>query len=182
MDTLLEYADASTSKEERRKLVPLLVAHFDDLAVADQRRWLEDKWPVVRSEKWLPTLQSIAAKYADNPIPDAPNVLRAYDYFKLSSDGLVRSYELDPESARSAVLAEIVRPKPSYSANTLGMLPDKILPNEERAIADHFVAAESYAIEGNLASLLNRYTDAAVLAEFAENNEKGRSQLGLYST
>ena len=45
------------------------------------------------------------------------------------------------------------------------MLPDKTLPNEERAIADHFLAGDGDAVEGNLASLLNRYADASVLAE-----------------
>jgi hypothetical protein len=89
----------------------------------------------------------------------------AYDYFKLSGDALIRWYELDPEGARPAVLAEIVRKRPRYSANTLGMLPDKVLPNEERAIADHFLAADGAAVEGNLASLLNRYADAAVLLQ-----------------
>jgi hypothetical protein len=45
------------------------------------------------------------------------------------------------------------------------MLPDKVLPNEERAIADHFLASEGDAVEGNLVSLLNRYADAAVLPQ-----------------
>lgn len=164
VDTVLRNRPNSSS-EDRSKLLSLLIAGFRELGTEQQRTWLEEQWPKVKDAAWLPTLRAIAAEYADYPVPNAPNVLPAYDYFKLSGDGLIRWYELDPEGARPAVLAEIVRQRPRYSANTLGMLPDKVLPNEERAIADHFLTADGDAVEGNLASLLNRYADASVLAE-----------------
>jgi hypothetical protein len=164
VDTVLRNRPNSSS-EDRNKLLSLLIAGFRELGTEQQRTWLEEQWPKVKDAAWLPTLRAIAAEYADYPVPNAPNVLPAYDYFKLSGDGLIRWYELDPEGARPAVLAEIVRERPRYSANTLGMLPDKVLPNEERAIADHFLTADGDAVEGNLASLLNRYADASVLAE-----------------
>lgn len=165
VDTVLQDFDPPIFQEGRGKLVSLLIEHFGQLATEEQRRWLEEKWPTVKDAAWVPTLRAIAAEYADYPVPNAPNVLPAYDFLKLSGDALIRWYELDPEGARPAVLAEIVRRRPRYSANTLGMLPDKVLPNEEHAIADHFLVAEGDAVEGNLASLLNRYADAAVLAE-----------------
>jgi hypothetical protein len=87
----------------------------------------------------------------------------AYQSLKLTGTALMRWYELDPSGARAAVIAEIVRAKPRYSANTLGLLPDETLPTEQRAIALHFVSAPDYETEGNLASLLARYADAAVL-------------------
>ena len=164
-ETLLQNPDSEISEKDRSRWVSQLREHFGELSTEDQRSWLEEKWPTVRSMEWLPTLRAIAAEYSDYPVPYAPNMLPAYDYFKLSGDALIRWYELDPEGARPAVLAEIVRQRPRYSANTLGMLPDRILPTEERAIADHFLAADDYAVEANLASLLNRYADAAVLAE-----------------
>jgi hypothetical protein len=165
VDTVLRNQDPKSSSEDRSKLLSFLIAGFRELGTEKQRTWLEEQWPRIKDAAWLPTLRAIAAEYADYPVPNAPNVLPAYDYFKLSGDGLIRWYELDPEEARPAVLAEIVRQRPRYSANTLGMLPDKVLPNEEHAIAEHFLAAEGDAVEGNLASLLNRYADAAVLAE-----------------
>ena len=163
VDAVLQDPDPNISNEDRNKLVSLLTQHFNELAIEEQQRWLEEKWPTVRGAQWLPTLRAIAANYADYPVPNAPNVLPAYNYFKLSGDALIRWYELDPEGARPAVLGEIVRKRPRYSANTLGILPDEVLPNEQRAIADNFLAAEGDAVEGNLASLLNRYADAAVL-------------------
>jgi hypothetical protein len=177
VDTILQNLDPNITKEGRNQLVSLLIAHFNELAIEERRRWLEEKWPTVRDAAWLPTLRATAAEYSDYPVPYAPNVSPTYDYFKLSGDGLIRWHELDPEGARPFVLAEIVRPKPRFSANTLGMLPDKVLPNEERAIADHFLAEDGYAVEGNLASLLNRYADAAVLTEVLPKIRKKISHL-----
>jgi hypothetical protein len=164
-DTILRDPDPTINQEVRHKLVSLLIEHFSELAIQEQRLWLEEKWPTVKDGGWIPTLRAIAAEYAEYPVPNAPNVSPTYDYFKLSGDGLVRWYELDPEGARPTVLAEIIRQRPRFSANTLGMLPDKVLPKEERAIADHFLAADGDAVEGNLASLLNRYADATVLPQ-----------------
>ena len=163
VDTILQSADSNLGQEVQHKLESLLMEHFSELAIEDQRRWLEEKWPTVKGAQWVPTLRAIATEYSDYPVPNAPNVLPTYNYFKLSGDALRHWYELDPDGARPTVLAEIVRPRPRFSANTLGMLPDEVLPNEERAIAEHFQAAEGDAVEGNLASLLNRYADAAVL-------------------
>lgn len=163
VDTALQNADPNTAQEVRHKLVSLLMQHFSELTIEDRRRWLEERWPTVKDRAWVPTLHAAASEYADYPVPNAPNVSPAYNYFKLSGDALIHWYELDPEGARPVVLAEIVRKRPRFSANTLGMLPDKVLPNEERTIADNFLAAEGDAVEGNLASLLNRYADAAVL-------------------
>jgi len=165
VNTALQNPDPIDSQEHRRKLVSLLIEHFTELTIDEQRRWLEENWPTVKGAAWLPTLRTIAAEYSDYPIPYAPNMLPAYDYFKLSGDGLIHWYELDPEGARPTVIAEIVRPKPRYSANTLGMLPDKVLPDEEHAIADHFLATDDYNEESNLTSLLNRYADSAVLPQ-----------------
>lgn len=162
-NTILQSTDPNMTQEVRHKLESLLMEHFSELAIEDQRRWLEEKWPTVNGAQSVPILRAIVAKYADYPVPNAPNVLPAYNYFKLSGDALRRWYELDPEGARPAVLAEIVRKRPRFSANTLGMLPEKVLPNEQRAIADNFLAAEGDAVEGNLASLLNRYADVTVL-------------------
>jgi hypothetical protein len=172
VDTVLQNPGPNISQEDRSKLVSLLIEDFSELSTKEKRRWLGDEWSTVKDAAWLPTLRAIAAEYADYPVPYAPNQLPAYDYFKLSGDGLIHWYELDPEGARAAVLAEIVRQRPRFSANTLGMLPDEVLPNEERAIADHFLATDGDAVEGNLASLLNRYGDATVLEQVLPKIER----------
>jgi hypothetical protein len=163
--------------ELRSKLLGEFVAHFAELSASQQLRWLDGQypqsifqpvghvpshWPLVRDPRLVPALRTIATQYTDFP---QPNQIDAHEALEVSAIALIRWYELDPEGARPAVIAEIVRPKPRYSANTLGMLPDKVLLNEQHLIAEHFLATDSYAVEGNLASLLNRYADAAVLDE-----------------
>jgi hypothetical protein len=156
--TVLSDADP----EDRSRFVSLLIENFIELSIEQQRKWLENQWPTVKDPKWLSTLRAIANQYTDFP---RLNVLPAYDSLKLTSAALTDWYDLDPEGARPAVIAEIVRPRPRYSANTLGILPDAALPEAERAIADHFLATDDDIFEGNLASLLNRYADGAVLPD-----------------
>jgi hypothetical protein len=83
VDTVLQNPDPSISQADRGKLVSLFIEHFDAPTIEEQRRWLEEKWSTVRGAQWEPTLRGIAAKYVDYPVPNAPNVLPAYNYFKL---------------------------------------------------------------------------------------------------
>lgn len=163
------YSGSGMPDQDRSKLVPLLVAHFHELTIEQQVRWLGDQWRNVGGPAWLPIVRPIATAYAD--FPELREV-HASDSLTLSGSALMRWYQLDPVGARPAVLAEIVRPKPRYGAPTLGILPDVTLPNEEHAIADHFLATDNYEIEGNLASLLNRYADDSVLAEVLPKIER----------
>jgi hypothetical protein len=161
--------DSGVSDQDRSKLVPLLVAHFGELTLEQQQRWLGDQWPKVKGPAWLPIVRPIATAYTDFP---EPTTFPAHDYLTLSASALMRWYELDPVGARPTVLSEIVRTKPRYSAAILGVLPDATLQNEEHTIADHFLATDDYIIEGNLASLLKRYADASVLAEVLPKIER----------
>jgi hypothetical protein len=72
-----------------------------------------------------------------------------------------------PESAREPVIKEIIRPKPRYGAQVLGVLPDKTLPEVEQQLAQRFLATDDYQVEGNVASLIFRYADADVWPEVA---------------
>lgn len=163
--------------ELRSKVLGEFIEHFTQLSASQQLDWLDGRWPqtffqpaghlpphwpLVKDPRLVPALRTIATQYTDFP---QPTQVEAYEALRLTATALIRWYELDPEGARPAVLAEIVRPKPRYSANTLGMLSDKVLPNEQHAIAANFLATDDYIVEGNLASLLNRYANAAVLPQ-----------------
>jgi hypothetical protein len=160
-DTLLSSGTLTAGGDAHLQLVDILIAHFDQLSIDQQNWWLGIKWETVKNPQWLPTLKRIAMEYVDYPGPS--NASPAYEHLQLSGSALSRWYELDPDTARPAVIAEILRPRPRYNGITLGMLLDKILSEEEHAIADHFVATGDWVIEGRLASLLYRYADADVL-------------------
>jgi len=162
LDTVLSSLDTKTSDETRKQLIPELIGTFSSLSIDQQTAWLQYRWDAIKDPRWLPSLQTIALQYKDYP---ELRVTDAYQSLELTGMALTRWYELDPEGARDAVIKEIIRPKPRYNANVLGLLPDKTLPDAQRQLAQHFLATENYEIEGNIASLLFRYADSDVLPE-----------------
>jgi hypothetical protein len=162
-DTLLSSEPQAAEGEAHQQLIATLISNFDQLSLDQKNWWLGMRWETVKSPQWLPTLEKIALEYVDYPGPS--NASPGYEHLQLSGSALDRWYELDPDSARPAVIAEILRPRPRYNGITLGMLPDQVLASEEHQIADHFVATNDWVIEGRLASLLYRYADADVLNE-----------------
>lgn len=162
LDTALRGMDENTGPELRSKFIIQLIENFGELPIQNQINWLGQGWASVRDPKWLPLLRALAAQYTDLLHPERWEEEQS---LKVTGGALTRWYELDPQGARDAVIAEIVRPKPRYSANTLGILPDKVLPNEQHAIATHFLVNNPERAEGNLASLLSRYADGTVLPE-----------------
>lgn len=175
LDTALSGVNPQIPPKLLAGLMPELIEIFPTLPVDKQISWLQYRWREVKSAKWLPLLRSLARQYEDFP---EPLTMPSYESLRLTAVALTRWYELDPKGARGAVLAEIIRPKPRYDAHVLGLLPDKTLPQEEHVIARHFLATRNYEIEGNLASLLFRYANAAVLPDVLP---KVQSQVGAWA-
>ncbi len=169
LDALLDGLGQNASPDIRKELTPRLIESFRELPVEKQVAHLQYRWELLKDAAWLPLWRAIASDYKDYPELREWN---AHQSLQLTATALVRWYELDPDGARSAVLAEITRPKPRYDAHTLGLLPDKTLPEVEHTIADHLLAADNYEIEGNLASLLFRYADKSVLPEVLDKIEE----------
>ncbi len=142
------------------QMLAQLVRVFPQLPVNKQTEWLQYRWNEIKGPNWIPVLRSIASRYQDFP---EFRESHAYESLQLTGEALLRWYQLDPQGARPAILAEIKRPKPRYNARILGILPDKTLPGEEQAIAENFAASDSLDGQGNLGSLLFRYADASVL-------------------
>jgi hypothetical protein len=72
---------------------------------------------------------------------------------------------MDPNGARPAVIAEITRPRPRYSARLLGMLPDKTLAEADSALAEHLSTTTDLDGSANIASLIARYGSDAILPQ-----------------
>jgi hypothetical protein len=148
-------------REENEQLAAQLPAIFDRLPVEKQYELLAYRWDSLRSPALLPLLRTYARTYQDFPIP---NEIHAYNANNLSGTALLHWYELVPEEARAAVIQEILRPKPRFNAQILGILPDKTLPEVEQTLIEHFSSNdEDYWISANLASLIQRYATAAIL-------------------
>jgi hypothetical protein len=162
LDTALSGMGPAMPPELKERLLPQLIEVFPALSADKQLGWLQYRWQGVKDAKWLPVLRSLALHYEDFPELRA---MAAYQSLQVSGTALTRWYELDPQDARGALITEITRPKPRYNATILGLLPEQTLPEVEHAVAEHFIATDNYEIEGNLASLLFRYADRAVLPD-----------------
>jgi len=164
LDAALSNDQTKIAKGAEKRLIPELVGAFSSLSTDQQLSWLQYRWDAIKDPQWLPLLRALAVQYKDYP---EPRETAAYNSLQISGTALRRWYELDPEGARDAVIKEMTRLKPRYSANTLGFLPNKTLPEVEQQLAQHFLATDDYDIEASIASLLFRYADSDVWPEIA---------------
>ena len=156
---------AALPKETTDKLIGQLTSMFDQLPLKEQNTLLTFRWNKIASPAMLPILRRYAQSYRDFP---EMREVTAYDSLSLSGSALRHWHELDPVDARPAVITEISRPRPRFSAAVLGILPDQTLPEVDFALAEHFVASEDLDGSSNLASLIARYATSAILPQITE--------------
>lgn len=157
------------AKDLMDKLVSQLVSVFDQLPVREQNALLGYRWDQIKSPALLPLLKRRAGIYQNFPeMRDSG----AYESLQLSANALLHWYEMDPESARPAIIAEIMRPRPRYGVQVLGVLPEKTLPEVDSALAEHFLANEDLDGSEHLASLIARYATEAVLPRITERLDR----------
>src|SRR2546428_8824593 len=152
-------------KETTDKLIGQLTSMFDQLPLREQNTLLTFRWNKIASPALLPILRRYAQSYRDFPEMREEH---AYDSLSLSGSALRHWYELDPAGARPAIITEITRPRPRFSAAVLGILPDETLPEVDFALAEHFAASEDLDGLSNLASLIARYATSAILPQITE--------------
>jgi len=144
------------------RLTVELISMFDQLSAQDQNMLLTYQWDKVASPQLIPLLRRVAERYEDFP---QMREMNAYTQLQLTASALRHWYEMDPEGARPAVIAEITRPRPRYGARLLGMLPDKTLPEADSALAEHLRSTTDLDGSVNIASLIARYGSDAILPQ-----------------
>ena len=154
--TIMEYP-REVSPEVNQSLTDLLVANFDDLPVADQTEFLYTRAGSLERELLPLLLRKVAERYQDFPQMQSAE---AVTFNRASGDALQQWYALAPDDARPAILREILRPKPRFQLDVLGILPDKELPEVEQALVEHFEAVSDRVAARNLALLIGRYAGA----------------------
>jgi hypothetical protein len=161
-ETALDGLAPNAPESLRKALAQQLQRNFDALPAESQANWLRYRWDQIKDPAWIPVLQKVATAYEDF---SQPRALLAYQSLQASGAALRRWYELDPEGARSAVIAEIVRAKPRYGADVLGMLKDESLPEVEPALVESLAQTDNFEVESNILALLERYGTGAALGE-----------------
>jgi hypothetical protein len=152
-------------QQTQEKLVHQLISMFDQLPVNEQNTLLSYRWDKIRNPAMLPILKRYAQSFRDFPEMRESN---AYNSLELSANALQRWYEMDPASARPAIITEITRPRPRFGARVLGILPDETLPEVDFALAENFAASNDSDGSSHLASLIARYATAAILPQIIE--------------
>ena len=147
---------------EKRELTAQLVAGFDSLPSSAQLALLEYRWSTLDKDAIRPLLPKIAERYRDFPELRQTD---AYQANELSAAALHHWWEIDPAEARPAIIREILRPRPRFGAEVLGILPEKTLPDVEQELADHLTNGSGN--ESQIASLLCRYATASVEEQVA---------------
>jgi hypothetical protein len=158
-----------------RALVQQLIARFDELPVERQAELLETRWDKIGGAALLPILRCYAGTLTDSIDPNSPE---GYAARRLAAAALRHWYELDPTSARPAVLAEISRPSPRFGAGTVGLLPDAVLPGVELQLAVNFAKSNDLDTSVRIASLIARYASGAVLPSVLARLDP---QLGMWA-
>jgi hypothetical protein len=148
-------------KQTTDHLIEQMISMFAQLPVDEQNFLLTNRWNKIAGPKMIPILRHVAGTYHDYPEMREAN---AYASLQLSASALQHWYELDPAGARPAIIREITRPRPRFNARVLGILPDKILPEVDFALADHLIATDDYEGLANVASLIARYASDAILS------------------
>jgi hypothetical protein len=147
--------------ETKRALIKQLVSQFDQLPLEQQASLLDWRWNDLKDPALLPSLKQLV-QIDVKKIP--PEKLGWGD--ELPGLALRRWYELDPASARPAVIQEITQLRPRFTARDLDFLPDESLPEVDQALADHYAAAEIHSVAStNLGTFIARYATRTILSQ-----------------
>jgi hypothetical protein len=151
---------------------------FDQLPLDQQNFLLSERWNKIGGPAMLPIVRKYAERYDDFPEMRAEP---AFNSLLLSGTALRRWYELDPASARPAFITEILRPRPRFGANVLGILPDETLPEVDAALAEHLAASTNLDASEHLSSLIARYATGSILPQITEQLDKniGKCACGI---
>ena len=138
-----------TSAASRDRLREQLAATFLELSNERQATLLEYQWPALAGPAMVPVLRALVdtTALASTPLPDL---------------ALRRLHELAPEEGRTRILREIRNPSPGASLKTLGMLPDRELPELDDVLAANVDPGRDYEALSIRAELLHRYASPAV--------------------
>ncbi len=158
---ILESSGTLTT-EMRESLTKALIANFDNLTVQQQSEFIQYRLKGLDREILLPLLRKVAQRYKDFSELRESN---AWDFNRASASALQQWYAIAPDDARPAVLQEILRPKPRFGADVLGILPDKELPEQVQSLVASLKGNDNLDVAENKASLIERYAGAPMESE-----------------
>jgi hypothetical protein len=153
-------ASPASSTASRNRLREMLAATFLALSNERQATLLEYQWPTLAGPAMVPVLRELIDRTALSPTPLRDLALR-------------RLYELAPEEGRTRILRAITNPSPGASLRTLGLLPDRELPELDDVLAANVEASRDVDALSIRAELLHRYASPAISARVLSRVDDG---------
>jgi len=92
----------------------------------------------------------------------------ALDFNRVSAAAFERWYEMAPVEARTAAIAEMMRPRPRFGAEDLGMVGDEPLPAVDHTLVEHLAQLQNFDAARNIASLIQRFATPAVESDVVQ--------------
>ncbi len=129
--------------------LPEVSAIFNELPIDTRYGYLLSRWKRIASPSMLPILRQIY---------EHPPQIMARD---LCTIALRRIYDLSPEEGRKLILAEIQRPTPRVSTQTLRMLPEQTLPELDNVLAENLEKEDGDKFV--ISDLIERYASPSIL-------------------
>ena len=151
------------AKETVDRLIEQLIPFFEQLTKRQQVSLLSDQWKDIKTPALLP----IVKRYSQEDLPPVPPAEYG-DAARIPGVALRCWFELDPASARTAIIKEISQPKPRFAVDELSMLPDQSLPEVEQLLIDHLRGNQDFQSASKLASLIARYATGGVLPQVVQ--------------
>jgi hypothetical protein len=177
----LQNAHYPLSAAEKQQIVGCLISSWDSLFGISRVDLLNRKWPLLASPDWLPLLRTLVDRQhgegdanADDEFAERFWSARAATSGSARSVALYRIYELSPDEGRERILKEIAKPGGLIDMGTLGVLPDRELPQFDTNFLANYKTGEHRELE---ADLIARYASPAILPQLRDDFEKHRSQL-----
>src|SRR5207237_1755482 len=130
-----------------------------------QMELLKSQWSALDHKILLPLVERVARRYRDFPIL---NSVDALDFNRVSAAAFERWYEMAPVEARTAAMAEMMRPRPRFGAEDLSMVGDEPLPAVEHTLVEHLARLQDFDVARNIASLIQRFATPAVESDVVQ--------------
>jgi len=134
-----------------KKLAHEIIAVFDDLPTNIQTGLLGYWWQLLADPAMLPILRRI---FGADPVNNSSK-----EGVELRNLALRRLYELAPDEGRKLILEELRRPNPTVNSATLGILPDKTLPELDDTLVENLEKRNGDLFI--LSQLIERYATAS---------------------
>lgn len=150
-ETLLSEAQNANISGVNEQVAAVVASTFITLPIDRQIAQLRNNWDALRKQPMVPVLQALL----DQTQPKNSNSF--FSASDLHVIALQRWFDLDPDGATRALVAQLAAPSPAFTTGSIPMLPGEPQPQFEARWAQELLESEDAEQQSLLAALLVRF-------------------------